>query len=84
MYVCLCYGISDKDLRELLKKNPEIATVKDLKSHCQAGRSCGSCLRAVGDFIEKRQLSLNGSFSGSDEVPIELGETCYGNNSDRG
>ena len=60
MYLCLCHGISEKDVEKLLKER-RIASLKQLRQICKAGSSCGSCLYVIKDLIESTSGKSNDS-----------------------
>lgn len=43
MIVCVCHGISDKNVRSLIDEGA--ATVRDISARCGAGTDCGACVR---------------------------------------
>lgn len=56
MYICLCKGISDNKIRELLSLgNPSLRSLQKL---CQAGTDCGMCLAEVKALIDEAKKSV--------------------------
>ena len=53
MYVCLCYGLSEKKIKELIKNGA--ATLNDLQDRCSAGKSCGSCVCQLKELLTEPQ-----------------------------
>ena len=43
MYLCLCYGISERKVREIIDEG-QAKNVREIQKICRAGQSCGSCL----------------------------------------
>lgn len=60
MYVCLCSPITDSELEELLKTNPDL-TIDDLKEQGVAD-NCASCLNEIECILNNRKN--NGTFNG--------------------
>lgn len=51
MYTCLCKGVSDRRIRELLAESCH--TVRSLQKICQAGTDCGICLPEVISLVKE-------------------------------
>ena len=54
MYVCLCYGITEKNIREIIK-DQKAESVEDLQRHCDAGNDCGCCLNQVEEMLKTQR-----------------------------
>ncbi len=50
MIICLCEGISDRDVRAAARQG--ISTVRELSDHCGAGTGCGSCIGDLRQLID--------------------------------
>ena len=50
MYLCLCHGVTDKVIKEILTSH-KIDSVKELQKVCSAGQSCGSCLFQLRETV---------------------------------
>jgi bacterioferritin-associated ferredoxin len=57
MYVCLCYGISDKELQKLIAQG--VCSVKQVQQKCLAGTNCGSCLPQIKEELQRCQSGCN-------------------------
>ena len=44
MIVCLCKGVSDRDVRAAIDSGSQ--TVRDVGRRCRAGTDCGACVGA--------------------------------------
>ena len=53
MYVCLCHGISDRRIRDLVEQG--CSTVKDIQQSCNAGKNCGACVGQLRELAQERQ-----------------------------
>lgn len=42
MIVCLCHGVSDRDLERVIEAGA--STVEEIGQRCGAGTDCGTCL----------------------------------------
>jgi len=49
MYVCLCNGVTEHDIRHAVASG--CATLGDLTMHTGCGASCGSCLAMAADLL---------------------------------
>ncbi|MFF7649708.1 bacterioferritin-associated ferredoxin [Streptomyces sp. NPDC007983] len=45
MYVCSCFGITEKQVREHAAKGA--CTPRQIAGACKAGTDCGSCVRKI-------------------------------------
>lgn len=45
MIVCICHGISDRELRSLIEQGA--SSVRDISAQCRAGTDCGACVRDI-------------------------------------
>lgn len=53
MYVCICNGITDHQIREAAAAG--CATVAELTMRTGAGANCGSCLEMAMDVLQAAQ-----------------------------
>ena len=51
MIVCLCYGISDSQIKNIIKEGA--TDIDAIQSKCSAGTSCGSCLEFLNVLIDE-------------------------------
>jgi bacterioferritin-associated ferredoxin len=51
MFVCLCHGVSDKKIRQLVEGG--LSSVKQIQATCKAGSDCGQCLAQVKETIRQ-------------------------------
>ena len=49
MYVCICNGVTDKDIRQAAEAG--VRTVAELTMRTGAGANCGSCLDMAADLL---------------------------------
>lgn len=60
MYVCICNGITDRQVREAAEAG--CASVSEMTMRTGAGACCGSCVSLVADLIGEvragRELDL--------------------------
>ena len=50
MIICLCYNISEKDVKKLIEEGKNL---EEIKSTLGVGSSCGSCIRGVEELIDE-------------------------------
>jgi len=53
MILCICHGISDREVRALIDQGA--ATVRDISSQCKAGTDCGACVRDLRKMTRRKQ-----------------------------
>ena len=53
MIVCLCKGVSDRDVHAAIEQGSK--TVRDVGRCCRAGTDCGACVGAVRDMLQRRR-----------------------------
>ena len=53
MYVCVCYGVTDRQIREAARSG--CRSVAELTLRTGAGANCGSCLDVAAELIEQAQ-----------------------------
>jgi bacterioferritin-associated ferredoxin len=50
MIVCHCRGLSDRTIREVIRRGAH--SPREVALTCHAGRSCGGCIPAVRELIK--------------------------------
>ena len=50
MYVCICNGVTDKDIRQAAEAG--VRTVAELTMRTGAGANCGSCLDMASSLLD--------------------------------
>ncbi len=56
MYVCICNGITDRQIREAAQAG--CSSVTEMTMRTGAGSCCGSCVELVGELIEDTRASM--------------------------
>ncbi len=51
MYVCLCKGITDKDIQDVVREHG-VGNLRDLKMHLPVGSECGNCTKVAQHVID--------------------------------
>jgi len=51
MYVCLCNAVSDKTLREVVRRY-QPKSIQQLRQLVPIGKQCGKCVRFVREIME--------------------------------
>ncbi len=59
MFVCVCKGITDKDIREAVNQGDQ--SIKSIKETLGVASQCGGCVTLAKQIIDK-QLIENASF----------------------
>ena len=77
MYVCLCNGVSDKKIRQVVRQfQPQ--SFQQLRKFVPVGNQCGKCVRAAREVMEDelttmpklKEIALSPRFSF--DIPIGL------------
>lgn len=55
MYVCLCYGISQSEVKKIIKNGA--LTPEEVQKQCGAGMGCGCCLEALETLINEEGVT---------------------------
>ncbi len=64
MYVCLCHGVTEAEVREVISDGA--LTIDDVGEECLAGTGCGGCQERIGWILRKVQgLSTDTVSAGS-------------------
>lgn len=66
MLVCLCKGVSDKKIKNLVENGA--SSVRQVMSTCHAGQDCGACICAVRDIIRKTRGESRKGDAGTDST----------------
>lgn len=56
MYVCICNGVTDRDIRQAAEAG--CATMSELTMRTGAGASCGSCIQMATDLLGEATSKL--------------------------
>ena len=62
MYVCVCNGVTDRQVREAVEKG--CGSVGELTMRTGAGANCGSCLDMAAGLLEQARATR--------ELPLPL------------
>ena len=54
MYVCICHGITDKDIRKAARNG--VTSVSQLAAETGATTGCGSCLDMAEDILQQQAV----------------------------
>ena len=55
MYVCICNGVTDHQIREVAEAG--CSSVSEMTMRTGAGASCGSCLNLLAEMIDDVQAA---------------------------
>ena len=57
MYVCLCNGVSDKKIRQVVRQfQPQ--SFQQLRKFVPVGTQCGKCVRAAREVMEDELTTM--------------------------
>lgn len=51
MYVCMCFGITDKAIRHAVE-NEGVGNLRELREHLELGSQCGRCIHMAQQIID--------------------------------
>lgn len=51
MYVCICKGITDTQIKELVIEQG-VGSMRELKGHLALGSQCGTCVKTAQAIID--------------------------------
>ena len=51
MYVCLCYALTDQDIKKNIQHG--CFSLKKLQQNCKAGTNCGTCLLQLSKILKQ-------------------------------
>ncbi|WP_026375506.1 (2Fe-2S)-binding protein [Aestuariibacter salexigens] len=51
MYVCMCYGVTDKQIARAVKESG-VGNVRQLRQQLQLGSQCGKCIQMAQQIID--------------------------------
>jgi bacterioferritin-associated ferredoxin len=57
MYVCICNGVTDHDIRQAAEAG--CGSVAELTMRTGAGASCGSCLDMAAELLEQAHTVID-------------------------
>ena len=57
MYVCLCEAVTDKQIRNVVRKY-QVTSLKGLLQILPVGRECGKCIRQTREILQEELLHL--------------------------
>jgi len=58
MYVCICHGITDRQIRETLDRGA--ASLTEVQMQVPVGGCCGRCLPTAQEVIDEHQAQQSG------------------------
>lgn len=70
MYVCLCSGITDKQIHQALESGCD--SLRDLRRELGVGSRCGKCLVAASDLLRMRDLAADAQHGGFPSAVVSL------------
>jgi len=51
MYVCICKGITDQQIKDLVIEQG-VGSMRELKKHLTLGSQCGTCVKSAQNIID--------------------------------
>ena len=57
MYVCLCNAISDKTIREAVRRY-QPKSIQHLRQIVPVGKQCGKCIRATREIMDEEMQNI--------------------------
>jgi bacterioferritin-associated ferredoxin len=60
MYVCICHGVTEKDIQKAAKRGAN--NIHDLKSMTGCGTGCGSCVELAAEVLQAHHSQATPDF----------------------
>ncbi|KAA8671631.1 bacterioferritin-associated ferredoxin [Pantoea dispersa] len=57
MYVCLCNAVSDRTLREVVRRY-QPKSIQQLRQLVPIGKQCGKCIRVARDIMDDEMQNV--------------------------
>ena len=70
MYVCICNGVTDHQIREAAQSG--VASVSELTMRTGCGATCGSCLDMAADLQLNSRLGCQAQITKPGKVVVEI------------
>ncbi len=51
MYICMCYGVTDKAIRQAVTADG-VGNIRDLREQLNVGSQCGKCIQMAQQIID--------------------------------
>lgn len=51
MFVCMCYGVTDKDIRNAVQQDG-VGNIRELRQQLDLGNQCGKCIQMAQQIID--------------------------------
>lgn len=51
--VCTCFSVTEKQIINAIKENPEIKTLEDVTNYTKAGGACGNCKQHIQEILDE-------------------------------
>ncbi len=51
MFVCMCYGVTDKDIRNAVQQDG-VGNIRELRQQLELGNQCGKCIQMAQQIID--------------------------------
>ncbi|MBU2978076.1 MULTISPECIES: (2Fe-2S)-binding protein [unclassified Alteromonas] len=51
MYVCMCYGVTDKAITQAVEE-AGVGNLRELRQHLNVGAQCGKCIQMAQQIID--------------------------------
>ena len=52
MFVCMCYGVTDKSIRAAVEENG-VGNMRELRQDLELGSQCGKCINMAQQIIDQ-------------------------------
>ncbi|NJN64342.1 MAG: (2Fe-2S)-binding protein [Acidobacteria bacterium] len=53
MYVCLCFGVNERAIRQLIEDGAR--SIEAVGAACRAGTECGSCRQKILHLLDEKR-----------------------------
>lgn len=66
MYLCLCYGVTDRKVKELVAQG--VLSLREVQKVCQAGTDCGSCVCEIKELLLRERQRVDSPATREKEI----------------
>lgn len=60
MYVCICHGVTEKDIKKAAKAGAQ--SLQDIKQTTGCGSGCGTCVDVALEVLQNAQSAITPDF----------------------
>lgn len=74
MYVCICHGVTEREISDLLARGA--STPKQIADVCRAGTGCGTCVEKIRALISESSAGCGNLSAGTTTTADDRRDAC--------